>query len=227
MRILSESCRLIRAQAPAEMPAGRNTAKIAISPGRGVALRREPFAMLEQIRRTIGEYNFAGQYQQTPSPLDGGLVKPAWFRHYATAELPSFDRIVQSWDTANKATGLNNFSVCTSWGIKGKDLFLLDVLRRRLEHPERKRSVHEQHERFRPSVVLIEEGGSSGPPPRPTRRLARPAVFRDPPRHGRRRHGRNDGSRGRAAVAGRMGADGGWRSAVNNMRRFSEIPAGD
>src|SRR5271169_5108048 len=27
---------------------------------------REPLAMLEQIRRTIGEYNFAGQYQQAP-----------------------------------------------------------------------------------------------------------------------------------------------------------------
>jgi hypothetical protein len=33
---------------------------------RGEALlsAREPIAMIEQIRRTIGEYNFAGQYQQ-------------------------------------------------------------------------------------------------------------------------------------------------------------------
>jgi hypothetical protein len=28
-----------------------------------------------------GEYNFAGQYQQAPVPLGGGLVKAAWFRH--------------------------------------------------------------------------------------------------------------------------------------------------
>ena len=43
---------------------------------RGEALHpaREPLAMLEQIRRTIGEYNFAGQYQQSPAPLGGGLV---------------------------------------------------------------------------------------------------------------------------------------------------------
>jgi hypothetical protein len=35
---------------------------------RGEALHpaREPLPMLEQIRRTIGEYNFAGQYQQAP-----------------------------------------------------------------------------------------------------------------------------------------------------------------
>jgi hypothetical protein len=90
---------------------------------RGEALHpeREPPEMLEQIRRTIGEYNFAGQYQQASSPLGGGLVKAAWFRHYAPAELPqSFDRLVQSWDTANKATELSDFSVCTSRGIRGK-----------------------------------------------------------------------------------------------------------
>jgi phage terminase large subunit-like protein len=38
-----------------------------------------------------------------------------------------FDRIVQSWDTANKASELSDFSVCTSWGIKDKDLYLLHV----------------------------------------------------------------------------------------------------
>jgi predicted phage terminase large subunit-like protein len=130
---------------------------------RGEALHpeREPTAMLERIRRTIGEYNFAGQYQQAPSPLGGGLVKAAWFRHYAPGELPeSFERIVQSWDTASKATELSDFSVCTTWGVAGKDLYLLDVLRRRLEYPELKRAVREQHERFGPSVVLIEDKAS-------------------------------------------------------------------
>jgi len=58
---------------------------------------REALAMLEQIRKTIGEYNFAGQYQQAPAPLGGGLVKAAWFRYYKPDELPAkFDRIVQS-----------------------------------------------------------------------------------------------------------------------------------
>jgi hypothetical protein len=93
--------------------------------GEALHPEREPPAMLEQIRRTIGEYNFAGQYQQAPSPLGGGLVKAAWFKHYTPAELPrTFDRVVQSWDTANKATELSDFSVCTTWGIKAKDSIL-------------------------------------------------------------------------------------------------------
>jgi phage terminase large subunit-like protein len=70
-------------------------------------------ATIEQIRRVpgiipgIGEYNFAGQYQQAPAPQGGGMVKAAWFRNYAPNEQPDgFDRIVQSWDTANKASEL-------------------------------------------------------------------------------------------------------------------------
>jgi hypothetical protein len=94
---------------------------------RGEALHsaREPVQTLEQIRRTIGEYNFAGQYQQAPSPLGGGLVKAGWFRQYAVEEIPQFERVVQSWDTASKATELSDFSVCTSRGIAGKNLYLI------------------------------------------------------------------------------------------------------
>jgi phage terminase large subunit-like protein len=119
---------------------------------------REPIAVLERIRRTIGEYNFAGQYQQSPAPLGGGLVKAEWFKRYRENQCPEcFDRVIQSWDTANKATELSDFSVCTSWGIRGKDLYLLDVSRQRLEYPALKRAVRAQQNQFGASVVLIED----------------------------------------------------------------------
>jgi predicted phage terminase large subunit-like protein len=122
---------------------------------------REPLETLDRIRRTIGEYNFAGQYQQSPAPAGGGLVKAEWFKRYRESDRPErFDRIVQSWDTANKATELSDFSVCTTWGVRGKDLFLLAVLRRRLEYPALKRAVHEQHSLFDANVVLIEDKAS-------------------------------------------------------------------
>jgi hypothetical protein len=52
---------------------------------RGEALHseRQPLATLDKTRRTIAEYNFAGQYQQMPAPQGGGMVKTAWFRSYA------------------------------------------------------------------------------------------------------------------------------------------------
>jgi hypothetical protein len=43
-----------------------------------------------------------------PRPQGGGMVKAAWFRSYAPNERPDkFDRVVQSWDTANKASELS------------------------------------------------------------------------------------------------------------------------
>jgi hypothetical protein len=58
---------------------------------------REPSETLARIRQTIGEYNFANQYQQAPVPLGGGLIKTDWFRSYGLNERPErFDQIVQS-----------------------------------------------------------------------------------------------------------------------------------
>jgi predicted phage terminase large subunit-like protein len=96
-----------------------------------------------------------------PAPQGGGLVKAAWFGSYAPNERPDkFDRIVQSWDTANKASELSDFSACTTWGVKGTDLYLLHVLRKRMEYPELKRAVREQCQAFAANVALIEDKAS-------------------------------------------------------------------
>ncbi|MDP8998354.1 MAG: terminase family protein [Pseudomonadota bacterium] len=80
---------------------------------------RESLATLEQIRLSLGTYHFAAQYQQTPAPTGGGLVKQNWFRTYAHDQLPvPFEQIIQSWDTANTPTELSDYSVCTTWGLK-------------------------------------------------------------------------------------------------------------
>jgi predicted phage terminase large subunit-like protein len=122
---------------------------------------RESLVTLDRIRRTMGEYNFAGQYQQSPAPLGGGLVKAEWFKRYGEKDRPeSFERIVQSWDTANKATELSDFSVCTTWGVRGKNLYLLGLLRRRLEYPALKRAVREQQNLYHATEVLIEDKAS-------------------------------------------------------------------
>jgi hypothetical protein len=107
-----------------ESPIGTRT--VSRRAGEALHPEREPLSLLEHLRRTIGEYNFAGQYQQQPAPLGGGMVKVGWFKTYASGEQPAkFDQVFQSWDTANKSTELSDFSVCTTWGRKNKRLFLL------------------------------------------------------------------------------------------------------
>ena len=123
-----------------EAPVGR-TRTFFRATGEALNEEREPLATLAQIRATIGEYNFAAQYQQRPAPAGGGMVKTAWFRRYRRDEPPAFDRIVQSWDTANKPSELSDYSVCTTWGLKGQNYYLLDVVRRKLSYPELRRAV--------------------------------------------------------------------------------------
>jgi predicted phage terminase large subunit-like protein len=122
---------------------------------------RESLATLQQIRQTLGEYNFAGQYQQNPVPRGGGLVKQDWFATYELHQRPQkFDRLIQSWDTASKESELSDFSVCTTWGIQDYQIYLLHLLRKRMDYPTLKRLVHEQHAVFKPDVILIEDKSS-------------------------------------------------------------------
>jgi hypothetical protein len=50
--------------------------------GEALHSTRESLETLAQIRSAIGEYNFAGQYQQSPAPAGGGMVKEVWFHRY-------------------------------------------------------------------------------------------------------------------------------------------------
>jgi predicted phage terminase large subunit-like protein len=116
---------------------------------------------LEAQRRGMTDYNFAGQYQQNPQPPAGNIVKRAWLKFYSPEEKPDkFDQIIQSWDTANKDTELADYSVCTTWGIKDGQLFLLDAFRDKLEFPALKRKVQELAKLHGASIVLIEDKAS-------------------------------------------------------------------
>jgi len=129
--------------------------------GEALHPEREPLEILNQIKEALGEYNFCGQYQQAPAPLGGGLVKAEWFKTYTAADVPEkFEMTFQSWDTANKPTELSDFSVCSTWGVKEKHLYLLQVIRKRLGYPELKRAVREQAEVFGPQTILIEDRAS-------------------------------------------------------------------
>jgi len=89
-------------------------------------------------------------------------VKAAWFPRFDLIHPPEFDRIIQSWDTAIKTGEANDFSVCTTWGVKGKDYYLLDVQRRRMTFTELIDSIRIMASRRRPSNVLIEDAPPSG-----------------------------------------------------------------
>jgi predicted phage terminase large subunit-like protein len=127
--------------------------------GEALHPEREPLAALEMLRKTLGEYNFESQYQQDPQPPGGNMIRTAWLQYYD--ERPkAFSSVLQSWDTAVKATDLADFSVCTTWGVLNGKFYLLDVFRKRMNYPELKRAVVDQAALHRPYTVLIENKSS-------------------------------------------------------------------
>jgi predicted phage terminase large subunit-like protein len=125
---------------------------------------REPLAVLDELKAAMGSQAFSAQYQQAPILPGGALLKATWFRSYARApERRPEDRIVQSWDTASKASQTNDFSVCTTWLMRGKDYYLLDVFRKRLEYPDLRRAILSQVAAHAATPVLIEDAGTGAP----------------------------------------------------------------
>jgi predicted phage terminase large subunit-like protein len=122
---------------------------------------REPKAVLDELRRSMGTYLFSAQYLQRPIPEDGNLVRWDWFKTYEHPPAYNSDGyVVQSWDTASKAGELNDYSVCTTWLVKGRDYYLLDLVRQRLEYPFLKRRALELKQKWDPKWILIEDKGS-------------------------------------------------------------------
>jgi predicted phage terminase large subunit-like protein len=129
--------------------------------GEALHNKRESLAALAEIRKSVGEWNFAGQYQQSPAPAGGGMMKQSWFKTYK--QLPEFRMVFHSWDTANKPGDLNDYSVCTTWGVVKNDLYLIHVYRERVDYPGLKRAVAELARTYRPLTILIEDKASGTP----------------------------------------------------------------
>jgi hypothetical protein len=122
---------------------------------------REPLSVLGEIRRSLGSTTFSAQYLQNPVYGEGNLLRPEWFGSY-DGPLPRehFQYVVQSWDTGLTAEPTSDFTVCTTWGFREGNWYLLEVFRRRLDYADIKRAIIDQMQRWTPALVLIENAGS-------------------------------------------------------------------
>jgi predicted phage terminase large subunit-like protein len=133
-------------------------------PGDLLHPEREPQEILDQIKVQMGSADFEAQYQQRPVPPGGALIKWPWFRFHEKCSVLPDDRIIVSWDTAMSSSELSGYSVCIIGLVRGGSVFILHVIRDRLEYPALKRKVIEVHEQWRHAsrnyALLIENKGS-------------------------------------------------------------------
>src|SRR5262249_51158427 len=119
-------------------------------------------ACLDGMRRQVGGIIFNAQYLQATLPETGNMLKRDWLQY--CADFPAVhgaDEIVQSWDTASKATSSSDYSVCLTFQVHNKNkYYLIDVFREQLEFPQLVKQVTAHARKFRAKAILIEDHGS-------------------------------------------------------------------
>jgi len=96
---------------------------------------RFPEAQVRELEISLGSYASAGQLQQSPSPIGGGILKDEWWQYYSAA--PQLSHRLIFADTAQKTGTQNDYSVFQCWGYTGAgQATLLDQIRGKWEAPE-------------------------------------------------------------------------------------------
>jgi predicted phage terminase large subunit-like protein len=142
-------------------------------------------AEVEHIKRALGSYRYAGQYQQRPSPAGGGIFMRCRFRYWKpkfmgvppvqvkgpggeiitimAVDLPDdFDEVVQSWDMSFKDSKDSDYVAGGVWASKGPNRYLLDQIHGRLSFPETLQAVRDLTAKYPKAVAKFIEDKANG-----------------------------------------------------------------
>jgi predicted phage terminase large subunit-like protein len=98
---------------------------------------RFPEEQVVALELSLGTYATAGQLQQRPAPLGGGIFRDEWWKFYTPSAMPKIKYRTIYADTAQKTKEQNDYSVFQCWG-HGEDgrIYLLDMIRGKWEAPQ-------------------------------------------------------------------------------------------
>lgn len=133
------------------------------TPGHLLWPERLPQSFLDSQKIGMGSWAFAGQYQQNPAPLDGGIIKRAWVHFYR--ELPaSFDYLVQSWDCTFTGGDRSDYVAGQVWGRSGATYYMLPYrIYERLDFAPTRAAIKSCHTLFPKANAILIEDKANGP----------------------------------------------------------------
>lgn len=88
---------------------------------------------IEQAKQDMGPFGFSGQHQQNPTPSTGGLFTGEMFDFVKMPDLEEFEYTFVTADTAYKDKQENDFTVFSAWGVKDRELYLIDCYRKQIK----------------------------------------------------------------------------------------------
>ncbi|MGO4738632.1 phage terminase large subunit [Bosea sp. 2KB_26] len=98
---------------------------------------RFPRETVESLKTGMGSYAYAGQYQQRPTPREGGLFKRAWFEDKIIRQAPAGTRWVRHWDLASTKSASAARTAGVKLGRAPDGTFIVGhVVKDQIEGPE-------------------------------------------------------------------------------------------
>lgn len=120
---------------------------------------RFPRTELESIKETLGSFVYSAQYQQTPAPIEGGLVKYDWFKFFR--EPPgNILRCGWFWDTAIRDKKTSDWSVGVLMAKCENGYYILDIIRKKLLYPQLKTELETAFRGSNAHFAMVEDKSS-------------------------------------------------------------------
>ena len=154
--------------------------------GEALHPERYPITALNRIRFGSGQNAqnagtgsrvWASLYQQRPSVAEGAIFRRDKWQFYKlpptglmmevyddVSRLKTFLQLtdtIQYWDTAAGGKQSNDYSACVTLGIAKNKYYMLDFFMQKIEFPELERAVQTCFNKWKPSRVGVEGGGSA------------------------------------------------------------------
>jgi predicted phage terminase large subunit-like protein len=117
----------------------------------------EPVEVLSELKREMGPIAFSAQYQQSPIPPGGRIIKRKWLKSYDRMGVEPGDAIIMSWDIALSENETGDYSACVVLQRRGEVFYVREVIRGRFPFEALKRKIIEVRRRYGPGALLIEE----------------------------------------------------------------------
>lgn len=113
-----------------------------------------------ETEKKKGSYRYAGQYQQRPAPLEGGVIKRKWFGQFDPGILPTFRRTIIFVDCALKKNDFGSRTAMAVIAELNNHRYILDMFVDRIDPPDMVRQAKRLREKYPKSKIVIESKAS-------------------------------------------------------------------
>ena len=106
---------------------------------------------------------WSAQYLQNPTSEEAALVKREWWQEWPHDNPPHCSFVIMTLDAAQEATSRADYNALQIWGVfrlkedGPYNIILLDAIKERMEFPDLKKLVLDQHKKWEPDSFIVEK----------------------------------------------------------------------